>query len=121
MKNYLFKGNHILAEFYGVTDAVRIDDSALYTCLEQSCLKANVTLLKFDYSVFDNGGYTVFALLAESHISIHTYPEYEAVFLDVFTCGNANTRIIVNALAEYYQPEAKKMQIIERGKEDFNP
>ncbi|MCD7899538.1 MAG: adenosylmethionine decarboxylase [Bacteroides sp.] len=120
MKKHLFKGSHILAEFYGVSNTSYFDDSALCTCLEYGCQKANVTLLKYDYSMFDNGGYTAFALLEESHISIHTYPEYQAIFLDVFTCGNTNTRMIVDILEEYYQPTDKKVQIIERGKEDFN-
>jgi S-adenosylmethionine decarboxylase proenzyme, Bacillus form len=112
--NHLFKGNHILAEFYGISNTDN-DKKKLESCLENCCKSALVTLLKFEYAGFDNGGYTAFALLAESHISIHTYPEHRSVFLDVFTCGNKNTMTIVELLTDYFKPENKHVRIINRG------
>jgi len=112
--SHQFNGNHILVEFYGVRPE-RHNRDELQTCLITCCRQAKVTMLKFDYVIFDNGGYTAYALLAESHISIHTYPEYGSIFLDVFTCGNADTWHIVDALAEFYQPEKQSRQCIERG------
>lgn len=112
--SHQFSGNHILVEFYGV-QTLRRDLNKLKDCLDVCCKQANVTMLKFDYVEFENGGYTAYALLAESHISIHTYPEYKSIFLDVFTCGGSDTRLIVTALAEYYQPEQQLVQSIERG------
>ncbi|NDV65758.1 adenosylmethionine decarboxylase [Bacteroides sp. 224] len=116
--NHQFKGSHILAELYGVSHIIG-SESDLKSYLEKCCKEAGVTLLKYDYAAFDNGGYTAFTLLAESHISIHTYPEYQSIFLDVFTCGNANTRMIVDRLCDYYLPERTHIQAIERGNEDF--
>lgn len=117
--NHLFKGIHILAEFYEVLNyTADVNQSFLRLCIEECCNKAHVTLLKFDYIAFDNGGYTAFALLAESHISIHTYPEYQSVFLDVFTCGNGDTGAIIDTLEEFYRPVDKKIQVIERGKDN---
>lgn len=114
-----FKGNHILAEFYGISNTDYNKDS-LQQCLENCCKHAHLTLIKFGHTVFPNGGYTAFALLAESHISIHTYPEYKSIFLDVFTCGNADTMVIIDLLSDYYQPEEKYTQVIERGNDNFN-
>lgn len=116
--NHQFKGRHVLAELYGVLHITGCE-SDLEHYLNTCCKQAKATLLKFDYAVFDNGGYTAFALLAESHISIHTYPEYQSIFLDVFTCGNTNTSMIVDMLCDYYLPEKKHIQIIERGKENL--
>lgn len=116
--NYQFKGSHVLAEFYGVTK-MRKRTSTLRKYLDEACEKADVTLLSFIMQRFKNGGYTAFALLAESHISIHTYPEYNSIFIDVFTCGDANTKIIIDRLSKLYMPERKHIQIIERGHENL--
>lgn len=112
---YQFKGKHILAEFYEVEQMVN-DEEQLKAFLLQCCTEANVNLIGFDISFFDNGGYTLCALLRESHIAIHTYPEYNSIFLDVFTCGKANTKLIIDRLATLYQPKRKEIQYIERGK-----
>lgn len=112
--SHQFNGNHILAEFYGVHTGQH-DLGKLRKCLETCCKQAGVTMMKFDYVEFGNGGYTAYTLLAESHISIHTYPEHASVFLDVFTCGGADTWIIIDALADFYQPEEQTVQCIERG------
>jgi len=114
--NHQFSGNHLLVEFYGVR-IEQHDQDKLHKCLETCCKQAKVTMLKFDYVKFENGGYTAFALLAESHISIHTYPEYKSIFLDVFTCGKSDTGCIVDALAEYYRPQKQFVQCIERGEQ----
>ena len=112
-----FKGSHVLAEFYNISNNSN-DKTDLKKCLENCCREANVTLLKFDFVEFENGGYTAFALLAESHISIHTYPEYQSVFVDVFTCGNSNTQIIIDILSDYYLPAKREIRSIERGKKN---
>lgn len=114
-----FKGSHILAEFYGISNTNNNEDS-LKICLENCCKQARLTLMKFDHVVFPNGGYTAFALLAESHISIHTYPEYQSIFLDVFTCGDADTMMIIDLLSDFYQPEEKQIRVIERGNDNLN-
>lgn len=115
---YQFKGKHILAEFYEV-EHMLTDEKQLETVISKCCDEANVTLIGFDFKAFENGGYTLCALLKESHITIHTYPEYNSIFLDVFTCGKSNTQLIVDRLSELYMPQRKKIQIIERG-EHFN-
>ncbi len=111
---YQFRGKHILAEFYGVEQMVS-DERQLKSFLIDCCNEANVSLIGFDFKTFDNGGYTLCALLKESHITIHTYPEFNSIFLDVFTCGKSNTQLIVDRLAELYRPQRKEIQNIERG------
>lgn len=55
------------------------------------------------------GSFTSLYLLAESHLSIHTWPEYRYIALDVFTCGKCNTKLIVDKIIEYF--DAKKIII----------
>jgi S-adenosylmethionine decarboxylase proenzyme len=73
-------------------------------------VKSGVTCLETSWHDFDNlGAFTVLYLLAESHLSIHTWPEKKYIALDVFTCGNANTELLVDQIIDYFNPKDKKI------------
>jgi S-adenosylmethionine decarboxylase proenzyme len=77
---------------------------------------ANITLLETSWNDFDNkGAFTVLYLLAESHLSIHTWPEHNYISLDVFTCGNSNTQLVVDRIIDYFKPLNKKIIHLKRG------
>lgn len=61
------------------------------------------------------GAFTVLYLLAESHLSIHTWPEHKYIALDVFTCGSSDTKLVVDRIVEYFQPKNKKIITLDRG------
>lgn len=75
-----------------------------------------MTLLDFCFYQFEPHGLTALALLAESHMSIHTYPELGYAALDVFTCGD-HTRPdkAVATLKAFLKPEKTKITNIRRG------
>lgn len=76
----------------------------------------NITLLEDSWNDFDkSGAFTVLYLLAESHLSIHTWPEHKYIALDVFTCGTSNTQLVVDKIIEYFQPKNTKIITLERG------
>src|SRR5699024_5139825 len=83
-----FTGLHVLAELYGVTHAQLNDPTALQDALRTALTGAGATIRELHAHQFTPQGVTVLAMLSESHASIHTYPETEAAFVDVFTCGN---------------------------------
>jgi len=62
-----------------------------------------------------NPGVTGFALLKESHISIHTWPEYGYAALDFFTCGDADSYKALEEVKRVFQPQAVKVTEIMRG------
>ncbi len=63
-----------------------------------------------------HGGATAFALLAESHISVHTWPEYQKVVVDVFTCGSQkHIDDIVNFLQDEIQHSDIRITRLKRG------
>lgn len=67
----------------------------------------------------DGGGTTVLVLLAESHLSLHTWPEYGYVAVDLFTCGlDMRPEDAVGYLAQQLAPSRTRVQVIERGRED---
>ena len=84
--------------------------------VSSSCRRNHVAILKHSNYVFDNGGYTVFFLLKESHLSIHYYVEYRSAFIDVFTCGNADANSILHDIELFYSPRRVETKEIHRGR-----
>ena len=85
----LFAGRHVLAEFTGVDAQVCDDLEGLRATLHSCLTRAGATILDIVGKQFQPQGVTMIAVLSESHASIHTYPERGAMFIDVFTCGDA--------------------------------
>jgi S-adenosylmethionine decarboxylase len=81
-------GKHCILELYGC-DTARLDDEAfLRDTITAAAQRAGATLLNLITHRFEPQGVTGLALLAESHISIHTWPESGYAAVDVFTCGD---------------------------------
>ena len=81
-------GKHCILELYAC-DSARLDDEAfLRDTITTAAKRAGATLLNLITHRFEPQGVTGLALLAESHISIHTWPESGYAAVDVFTCGD---------------------------------
>ena len=81
-------GKHCILELYDC-EPIRLNDEAfLRTTLTTAAKEAGATLLNLITHQFEPQGVTGLALLAESHISIHTWPETGYAAVDVFTCGD---------------------------------
>lgn len=108
-------GSHLIIDLY---DAERLDDidyirRTLIDCVEA----AGATLLHIHLHPFEpNGGVSGVAVLAESHISIHSWPERNYAALDVFMCGDAKPELCVEPLREAFRPGRMEVQELLRGK-----
>ena len=81
-------GKHCILELYDC-DSQKLDDEAfLRDTITSAAKQAGATLLQLISHRFEPQGVTGLALLAESHISIHTWPESGYAAVDVFTCGD---------------------------------
>jgi S-adenosylmethionine decarboxylase len=97
-------GRHWLVEFYG---ARALGDAAdIRRALRRAVKVSGATLLKIQLHHFGTGrGVTGVALLAESHISIHTWPERKYAALDIFMCGaRSNPKAALEMLKEFFEP-----------------
>mgnify|MGYP001024349442 FL=1 len=82
-------GRHVYGNLYGCDPEVLRDEAALITIVKEAVKVANAILLSIgSYRFGPGGGLTVFAVVAESHISIHTWPEHGFATVDVYTCGD---------------------------------
>ncbi len=80
-------GRHVIIELWGCGDAIN-DRGLVERAMRNAVHAANATLLNLFIHEFSPQGVTGVAVLAESHLSIHTWPEYGYVAADVFTCGS---------------------------------
>ena len=109
------QSKHFLLELYRC-DCEKLDDESFLRCtLNRAAKLANATVLNLISNKFDPQGVTAIALLAESHISIHTWPESNYSAADIFTCGrNMSPEIASQYLIEALRAEEHYLRVIER-------
>lgn len=100
-----FAGTHLIIDLWG---ARRLDDiDHVRATLRQAAEVAQATLLHIHLHHFTpNGGVSGVAVLAESHISIHTWPERDYAALDVFMCGDSDPHATIDVLREAFEPSS---------------
>ncbi|WP_319005119.1 adenosylmethionine decarboxylase [Acuticoccus sediminis] len=96
-------GAHIIVDVYG---GERLDDLAHIEETLKECVEvAGATLLHVHLHHFDeNGGVSGVAVLAESHISIHSWPEHRYAALDIFMCGETEPQACIEVLRKAFSP-----------------
>lgn len=124
----MFLGKHITVDMFDVKMETltnvnsNMDQLDLWDqFIKDTFTEANITLLNTSWHNFDKrGAFTVLYLLAESHLSIHTWPENKYIALDVFTCGSSNTELVVDKVIQYFQPKRIEKNILNRGEIEKN-
>ena len=109
------QSKHLLLELYKCDREKLNDESFLRCILNRAAKLANATVLNLISNKFDPQGVTAIALLAESHISIHTWPESNYSAVDIFTCGqNMIPELASQYLIEALKAEEHSLRVIER-------
>ena len=111
-----YDGRHLLADLHGC--AAPLDDLELVgQALRAAAGAAQATGLDIRLHPFGDGqGVTGVALLAESHISIHSWPEHRYAALDFFLCGRRHDiDAALEAMVEALLPEDVRTRTVERG------
>ncbi len=109
------QSKHLLLELYRCDYEKLNDESFLRCTLNKGAKLANATVLNLISNKFEPQGVTAIALLAESHISIHTWPESNYSAVDIFTCGqNMLPELASKYLIEALKAEEHSLRIIER-------
>lgn len=99
-------GQHGLLDLYGCPPELLSDPSSLQRALEHAAHLANATILFSHFHHFgEGGGVTGVLLLAESHISIHTWVEHRFAAVDIFLCGQKNPQTAAQFLQQALHAE----------------
>ena len=109
------QSKHLLLELYRCDYEKLNDESFLRCSLNRAAKLAKATVLNLMSNKFEPQGVTAIALLAESHISIHTWPESNYSAVDIFTCGqNMLPELASQYLIEALKAEEHSLRVIER-------
>jgi S-adenosylmethionine decarboxylase len=111
-----FAGQHLIVDLFG---ARRLDDIKHIERTLKRCVEvAGATLLHIHLHHFTpNGGVSGVAVLSESHISIHSWPEADYAALDIFMCGHAKPHLAVDVLREAFCARDVLVKEHKRGEE----
>jgi len=111
----IHQSKHFLLEL-NRCDREKLNDESFLRCILNRAAKlANATVLNLISNKFEPQGVTAIALLAESHISIHTWPESNYSAVDIFTCGqNMMPELASQYLIESLMAKEHSLRVIER-------
>ncbi len=108
-------GLHLLAEYRGIGAALLDDPVSLEAILVAAAEAAGARVLDRRMHRFEGGGVSGFLLLAESHVSIHTWPAEGRAAVDVYTCGEARPDRAHEVFLARLGPSAAEVVTLRRG------
>ena len=109
-------GIHLLADFLGIDAHKLVSCEAIDALLRSGAYAAGATILHSHFHSFGpQQGVTGVLLLAESHISIHTWPEFGFAAADIFMCGAAEPELALEVIERALRPVSRIVKTIERG------
>jgi S-adenosylmethionine decarboxylase len=112
-----YAGTHLIIDLWGAShlDELPRMEKAFIDCVNE----CGATLLHIHMHHFTpNGGISGVAVLAESHISVHTWPERDYAAFDVFMCGDAKPELAVEILQKAFSPSRIEVGENLRGRMD---
>jgi S-adenosylmethionine decarboxylase len=93
-----------------------VTDVAQLTSLASAAVAAGRGhVLDASHVIFPNGAITLVLILAESHLSIHTWPEEDLIAIDLFSCGSIDGEVVIDQLAGSLRLEAVTVRRLSRG------
>lgn len=107
-------GKHLIAECWGCNDRV-FSAEAVREAVEAAVKASGATLLQLIVHTFEPVGLSGVAIISESHIFIHTWPEMRYVAVDVFTCGETFPERALEVIRERFEPEHLNVLRLDRG------
>ena len=104
-------GRHLILEHWGGL----MGEAVLEAAMREAARAGGAHVLSAQFHPFEGGGVTGVLLLAESHITVHTWPEHDYAALDLFMCGAADVEAAADALDEALRPRRSDRRILVRG------
>ncbi len=109
------EGKHIIMDASGCNPEILNNLEALKQILKDAAEKANATVLNVAFHHFTPQGVSGVVVVSESHLSVHTWPEYGYAALDFYTCGEADPNLACEYVAEKIGATSVQITEILRG------
>jgi S-adenosylmethionine decarboxylase len=116
-------GPHLVLEAYGCSKSALSDLNLISQALDAYPEQLDMTkimppyVFRYSGAVPDDWGVSGVVLIAESHISIHTFPDKEFVTLDIFSCREFDVEKAIEYFCSIFNPESYDKQLLMRGRE----
>ncbi|MDY0041646.1 MAG: adenosylmethionine decarboxylase [Desulforhabdus sp.] len=116
-------GVHLMVDGYGCNRSALEDINLICDFLDHYPARMGMTkimppyVFRYSGTVPEDWGVSGFVLIAESHISIHTFPEKQYLSLDMFSCKPFDTELAVEFVKERFQIQKYEMKVLDRGQE----
>lgn len=115
MKNYL--GRHILVEYQECDSSILNDIEKVENLMLEAAKIAKATIIEKCFHKFSPYGISGVVVISESHLAIHTWPEYNYAAVDFFTCSKScNTKAAIEYLKEKFNCKVFQTKTFMRGK-----
>lgn len=112
-------GRHILVEYYNCDKELLKDATFIENIMKDAAIKTNATIVTSCFHTFNPWGVSGAVIIQESHLTIHTWPEYGYAAVDLFTCGDkVNPWLGFNYLEDSLKCEKSESTEISRGMVD---
>lgn len=109
-------GRQILVEFYDCKESNINDVEYIESSLIKATEASNATIISHNFHKFSPYGVSGVVVIAESHVAIHTWPEYNYAAVDIFTCGDTiDPWTIQEHLKEYLESKNVSSMEMKRG------
>ncbi len=116
-------GVHLMVDGYGC-DRERLEDiNLIYDFLDEYPTQMDMTkimppyVFRYSGAVPEDWGISGFVLIAESHISIHTFPDKQYLSLDMFSCKPFDTQKALEKVKKHFGIQTCEMKVVDRGQE----
>ncbi len=109
----VFAGTHLIIDLWGGEGLN--DPDLIETTLKECAEVSGATVLHFHMHAFDPDGLSGVLVLAESHISFHSWPERKYMALDIFMCGKTDPYKALPVLKAAFRPDSLQLNELKRG------
>lgn len=112
-------GRHILVEYYNCDEEILKDHNVIENMMIAAAEKANATVVQSVFHLFNPWGVSGAVVIQESHLTIHTWPEFGYAAVDLFTCGDSvNPWVAFDYLNDELKAERSESMEVTRGMVD---
>lgn len=110
-------GTHTILEFYGCPYGRLADSGEVEQAFREAARRSNATVVDSLFHHFNPHGVSGVVVIAESHFTVHTWPEHGYAAIDFFTCSDeVNISVAIEHLRECLQPERISRRNLPRGR-----
>ncbi len=99
-------GRQLTIEYYECGAKVLLDKDRVEKALLRAAKKSGATIISSLFHKFDPQGISGVVVIAESHFTVHAWPEHNYAAVDIFTCGDSiNLEVAINSMKDSFESE----------------